>query len=527
MARPQHLAPLELAKSALALLQDGSDSEDEILALSLVTSAVALHLLKQPKYGTKRRRIAVQDEPDVDYNRYSRSSTPERAMVAQRIPNHHRPEVRRRPAVVNSPIEDKLEDSADVGDFKIDVHSMPLTSADQLNDTDTTADIKDGLQDISQDSEKKRRKQWSQFEDERRRVLLGLKPTDSIDLFCAEPKITDYMSLFLDFLKLDISTFNLLLTIIKKDIDHQTTCMRMTVASEQRLAIILRYLATGETYKTMERNIKISRSFLCVNLPQLCKALWTNLQEKYLRLPLCESEWASKAEEFETQWHFPLCLGVLTRRHFKFKSPRTVNLLALVDANSKFLHVAIEKEEESVYLAQDTAPPAQSIGNNRVLPYVFISENGFDLDDHILTPFVYTDTIARRDFNNRLKATAQVADLAFRLLVKRFKILSSQLSISQSNVEDVIKACCILHNFLIEHNSDLYSTQANEEFTEIGPEVIALGGVTHYNESAEAMREEFADYFANEGNVPTFDVRMLEEDIGASSSNVVVDVMSL
>ncbi|XP_055855271.1 uncharacterized protein LOC129918667 [Episyrphus balteatus] len=521
----KNLAPLELAKSALALLQEGSDSEDEILALSLVTSAVALHLLKQPKYGTKIRRIAVQDELDDDFNSYSKSPSPDRSMTVRRLPNI-RPEMRRQ-IVMNSPpapIEEKIEDSGDADDedFKIELHSTPM-NGEQFNDTETNGDVKDGIQ----DSDKKRRKQWSQFEDERRRVLLGLKPTDSLDLFCAEPKITDYMSLFLDFLKLDINTFNLLLSLIKKDIDHQTTCMRMTVASEQRLAIILRYLAAGETYITMERNIKVSRSFLCVNLPQLSKALWTNLQEKYLKLPSCEAEWANKAEEFDNQWHFPLCLGVLTRRHFKFKSPRTANLLALVDANSKFLHVAIEKEEESVYLAQDTAPPPQSIGNNRVLPYVFISENGFDLDDHILTPFVYTDTIARRDFNNRLKAAAQVADHAFRLLVKRFKILSSQLSISQPNLEDVIKACCILHNFLIEHNSDLYAAQPDEEYTEAGPEVIALGGVTHYNENAEAMREEFADYFANEGNVPTFDVRMLDDDIGASSSNVVVDVMSL
>lgn len=74
----------------------------------------------------------------------------------------------------------------------------------------------------------------------------------------------------------------------------------------------------------------------------------------FLQRPSTEEEWSHIAEEFYKRWGFPNCLGALDGKHvafrplrsegsrfFNYKAFNSVVLLALVDANKKFIYVDV------------------------------------------------------------------------------------------------------------------------------------------------------------------------------------------
>ncbi|KAF2892454.1 hypothetical protein ILUMI_13719 [Ignelater luminosus] len=72
-------------------------------------------------------------------------------------------------------------------------------------------------------------------------------------------------------------------------------------------------------------------------------------------MPTSEDDWKNVTEQFYLKWNFPNCLGVLDRRHIKFrpshssgsyffnyKGNHSIVLLGLIDAQYKFLYVNVE-----------------------------------------------------------------------------------------------------------------------------------------------------------------------------------------
>ena len=71
-------------------------------------------------------------------------------------------------------------------------------------------------------------------------------------------------------------------------------------------------------------------------------------------MPQAEDEWRVIAENFETKWNFPQCIGALDGKHITMKAPSNMGslffnykgtfsivLLALVAANYKFMYIDI------------------------------------------------------------------------------------------------------------------------------------------------------------------------------------------
>ena len=73
-------------------------------------------------------------------------------------------------------------------------------------------------------------------------------------------------------------------------ITKQTTKFRTTIPAEERLAIILRYLATGDTYQSLMYQFRIHRTTISQIIQEVCSAIYKALQPDYMKLPSSPQE---------------------------------------------------------------------------------------------------------------------------------------------------------------------------------------------------------------------------------------------
>ena len=89
-------------------------------------------------------------------------------------------------------------------------------------------------------------------------------------------------------------------------------------------------------------------------IPKVCDSIIDNFMYEYMSLPDSEDKWLSIANEYEERWQFPNCVGASNGKHiplinlcnsgstyFSYKNFFSIVLLALVDADYKFIYVGI------------------------------------------------------------------------------------------------------------------------------------------------------------------------------------------
>ena len=86
--------------------------------------------------------------------------------------------------------------------------------------------------------------------------------------------------------------------------EKKDTLMRESIRPDERTAVTLRYLATGETFKSLEYSFRISRTCICSIVVETCQATFDILGPRYLNTPSTQEEWVSVAQRFESRWNF-------------------------------------------------------------------------------------------------------------------------------------------------------------------------------------------------------------------------------
>jgi hypothetical protein len=89
--------------------------------------------------------------------------------------------------------------------------------------------------------------------------------------------------LFKNFTRMSAGDFELVLQMIGPKISTQYTNMRESIPSSTRLAVTLRFLATGDSYHSLMYTFKISVATISHIVPEVCNALIQALEE-YIKL---------------------------------------------------------------------------------------------------------------------------------------------------------------------------------------------------------------------------------------------------
>ena len=143
--------------------------------------------------------------------------------------------------------------------------------------------------------------------------------------------------------------FQELLHVLGEIITKKRTWSRQTIDPGLRLAITLRYLATGDSYRTLMYGFRFAHNTISGIIRDVCKAIVATYAEDVINTPTDPEQWKVIAENFQAKWQFSHTLGALDGKHvaircphnggslyYNYKGYHSVVLMPLVDADYKF-----------------------------------------------------------------------------------------------------------------------------------------------------------------------------------------------
>lgn len=157
---------------------------------------------------------------------------------------------------------------------------------------------------------------------------------------------------FQNFQRVDPDLFQELLARVGPRIQRQDTYMRKALDPGLRLAITLRYLATGDSYMSLQYGFRVANNTISKLVPETCEAIIDEFLEEVMKCPQTPEEWLKVSELFSSRWNFHNTVGALDGKHISIRNPAeggslyynykgfySIILMALVDADYKFLYV--------------------------------------------------------------------------------------------------------------------------------------------------------------------------------------------
>ena len=123
-------------------------------------------------------------------------------------------------------------------------------------------------------------------------------------------------------MRMSYADFQRILSYIEEDITRkQVLGGNKVIPPKERLALTIRFLATGETYKSLSYQFRISTRAISYTIKEVCKAIVENMRNIYLKVPSSNEEWRIIAEKFERRWQFPNCIGAIDGKHIVMQPP--------------------------------------------------------------------------------------------------------------------------------------------------------------------------------------------------------------
>lgn len=326
-----------------------------------------------------------------------------------------------------------------------------------------------------------------------------------------------------------------LLLLLIPYIEKRNTVMREAISSRMRLSATLRYLATGNSFQDLAFCTRIAPNTLSQIIPETLQAIIAVLEEKVILFSSKPEDWKIVADKFQTMWQFPHCIGAVDGKHISFRPPRSdgskyrnykgkdsIILLALVDADYKFIFVDIGKNGHThdsavfresqlgIKLKENTLnlPQPNTLPDfNFRMPYVIVGDDAFSLHTNLMKPYPERSlTQNRRIFNYRLSRARRTVENAFGILANRFRVLLNPIPLAVEKVEIITYACVLLHNFLLSKKMQYYipseyRTENSETLESRLPSVNQQGG-NRSSVAAQEIRNMFTTYFNTSGAIP-------------------------
>ena len=154
------------------------------------------------------------------------------------------------------------------------------------------------------------------------------------------------------------------------------------------------------------------------------------------------------------------------------------------------------------------------------LPHCIVADEAFPLRHDIMRPYSRGNrkiklTREEQIFNYRLSRARRTVKNGFGILVQRFRVFNRKLPLIPLKADKVVKACCILYNYLTQEQD--YPTicirlnSEQEPFLYDDGAILDLDNLNIYRSTAAAgaLRNIFRDYFARPEDAVTWQDRAI------------------
>ncbi|XP_023228048.1 protein ALP1-like [Centruroides sculpturatus] len=295
-------------------------------------------------------------------------------------------------------------------------------------------------------------------------------------------ELVDDEERFLKYFRMSKYEFETIVTKIKPMITKQDTKFKESLSPREKVAVCLRFLATGDSYLTIAYSYRLGVSTVHNIIVEVCTAIIKEMTEECMPTPT-KKKWLKISEEFWHVWNFPNCLGAIDGKHvvitapansgslyFNYKKTFSIVLMAIVDANYKFICVdigAYGKNSDGGIFSNSIigkALPADTLnvpeekylpGTEILMPHVIIGDEAFPLKTYLMRPYPQPQTHVqcKRNFNDRLSRARKVVENTFGQLAQKFRLYNRRIQLKPENADKVIMTTCILHNFIKYNNA--------------------------------------------------------------------------
>ncbi|XP_044155215.1 protein ALP1-like [Bufo gargarizans] len=338
-------------------------------------------------------------------------------------------------------------------------------------------------------------------------------------VFCTE--LRSDADKFYNYCHMSISAFDELLSRLRTSLILQNTVNGEYIGAEGRLIITLRFLATGEKFVSMHLQFHFRISTIASIVNTTCKVIWRDLQPVVMPTPTQET-WLEVAAGFETATSFPNCIGAVDAQHVRVLQPLdsrsrylghkkyfSVLVLAVADTKCKFVAIDVgsydrtgdcrvldaSQIQQRILQDQTSLPPPRPFpGTTDPVPLVMVSDYVFAVTPPLLCPYPWHGLDNRRRmFNCRLSCACQYVESTFGIMAGRWQVFCSTMQLDVSTAESVIRACCVIHNYVRDYDGE--EADLNTQMPYIG---VGIGW--SYNRplgNGLRIRDSFADYFVS------------------------------
>ena len=267
---------------------------------------------------------------------------------------------------------------------------------------------------------------------------------------------------FTNYRRMTPEFFEMIKTRLEPRLARQATNYRAPISVGEKLALTIRYLATGESYTSLSCQFRVGRSTISKFLPEVCRAIQDEFTREYLRCPTTPDEWKEREREFRIRWNVPHALGALDGKHVALKKPKntgalyhnykgffSIVMLALVDGQYKFRWVdAVTAGSCSDAQIFNACQPKRKIEDGRIgfpdpapitqggrdVPYFILADEAFALKTWLMKPYGRRMlTREERIANYRISRGRRVVENAFGILVSRFRVMLTTIELPPSN----------------------------------------------------------------------------------------------
>lgn len=259
-----------------------------------------------------------------------------------------------------------------------------------------------------------------------------------------------------------------------------------------KLVITLRYLATGDSYRSLAYNFRVAHNTISTFIPEVCSAIYDEYKEEVFSLPSTPDQWQQIADQFRRRWNFHHTCGAIDGKHVSIRKPEksgslyynykgfcSIVLLGVADAEYKFIWANVgangSGSDAGVFngshlrpaLERGTLgfpPPTPFPGDDRDLPYFLVGDDAFPLRTWLMKPYsIRCMTDEQRIFNYRLSRARRVVENAFGIMAHRWRCLLTTLQISPQRARQVVNATLTLHNLLRRRYPTLQINDVDQE----------------------------------------------------------------